>query len=90
MTTFDLQKFKQKVRMAWKSQVCADAPGHLHTVAQRVAYGHVVVIGHCCQHVKLSEEKCYEKNNCAKQPAKLMVFFCDTRLVSICGAAVEV
>ena len=30
------------------------------------------------------------KNNCAKQPAKLMVFFWDTRLVSICGAAVEV
>ena len=47
--------------MAWKSQVCADAPGHLHTVVQRVAYDHIVVIGRCCQHVKLSEKKCYEK-----------------------------
>lgn len=38
----------------------ADTPGHLHTVVQRVAYGHVAVMCHCCQH-KLSEEKCYEK-----------------------------
>lgn len=42
-------------------QAYADIPGYLHTVVQRVAYGHIVGIGHCCQHVKLSEEKCYEK-----------------------------
>ena len=51
-------------------QPYADAPGHLHTVAQRVAYGHVVVIGHCCQHVKLNEEKCYEKVTLYKAASK--------------------
>lgn len=51
-------------------QAYADAPSHLHTVVQRVSYGHVVVIGHCRQHVKLSEEKCYEKVTLYKAASK--------------------
>ena len=55
------EPIREAIDIRTQGQTDADSPGHFQTVMQGVAYGHIAVIGHGCQYVKLCEEKSNEK-----------------------------
>ena len=68
----------------------ANSAAHDGQVMQGFVDGHIVVIGHISQEVKLCCPKEYSKKNRVKQPAKLMTLFLFVKLVRSLGIKIDV